>query len=142
LLLDGKKWSDPVSEIVQRGDLEIWEISNRTGEHHPIHLHLDAFQLLSRTRFNGVVVPLDESELGWEDTIPVYNGQITRIMVKYDKFGGQFVWHCHFLEHEDHEMMRPLRIVPEPGTLVLLTVAIGLATWNRNTMFRGRPLAQ
>lgn len=137
LTLDGKSWDDPVSEIVRLGDLEIWEIANRTGEPHPIHLHLEAFQLLSRTWNNGTAIPLDESELGWEDTVAMYNGQVTRIMVKYDKYAGQFVWHCHLLEHEDHEMMRPFRVIPEPDTLLLALAWWPVATRQRRTaMFR------
>jgi FtsP/CotA-like multicopper oxidase with cupredoxin domain len=47
-----------------------------------------------------------------------YPGQVTRIRVRFDS-AGQSVWHCHIVEHEDHEMMRPLRIEPvqagQPG---------------------------
>jgi spore coat protein A len=130
LLLDSKKWSDPISEIVHLGRPEIWEITNTTGENHPIHLHLESFQLLSRTAVGGFEIPLEESELGWEDTVLAKNGQVTRIMVNFEKYAGTFVWHCHILEHEDHEMMRPLRVVPEPSAvaLMLLTMPV-LLVW-------------
>ena len=125
--LDGKVWSDPISEIVTLGQPEIWEISNATGDDHPIHLHLEAFQILGRQGPSGDI-PLQPHELGWEDTVPVFDGQTVRIMVKYEKFAGTFVWHCHLLEHEDHEMMRPLEIVPEPATLGAFLVLLPLAS--------------
>jgi spore coat protein A, manganese oxidase len=128
LLLDGKRWSDAVSEVVRQGDLEIWAISNTTGEDHPIHLHLEAFQVLSRTSVLGADIPLEDHEWGWEDTFTVRNGEVVRFMVKYDQFAGIYVWHCHILEHEDNEMMRPLQIVPpevpEPATG--MTAVVGL----------------
>jgi len=61
LLLDGKRWDDEISEVVRQGDLEIWEIVNTTGEEHPIHLHLEAFQVLRRRSVglpNGVLLGL------------------------------------------------------------------------------------
>jgi spore coat protein A, manganese oxidase len=98
---------------------------------HPIHLHLAQFQILSRQQFNvnnfnvnqwinngtGIdfgnnpVLPPDPSELGWKDTVRVEAGQVTRIIVHFKNFTGEYVWHCHILEHEDYEMMRPLIVI-------------------------------
>jgi hypothetical protein len=82
--------------------------------------------------------PLEEHELGWEDTYTVPNGQVVQLLVKYEKFAGKFVWHCHILEHEDNEMMRPLLIeerVPEPAARHSLAVlAAWLAAWRRGTV--------
>lgn len=126
-LLDGKKWSDENTETIVQGDLEIWEFVNETGMDHPMHLHMDAFQVLDRKDRNGNEISLEDYELGWEDTVSVGPRETVRIMVKFSQYTGTFVWHCHVLEHEDYEMMRTFRIiaVPEPGTLVL--VAAGLA---------------
>jgi spore coat protein A len=139
--LDGKLWTDPVSEILTLGQPEIWEISNSTGDDHPIHLHLEAFQILGRSGPTGEI-PLAPHELGWEDTVAVFDGQSVRIMVKYEKFAGTFVWHCHLLEHEDHEMMRPFRVVPEPGPLpmflALMIMAGCLASRSLRTRRRSR----
>ncbi len=119
LMLDGKRWTDEISETVRQGDLELWEIVNTTGGDHPIHLHLEAFQVLSKRSVGGGEIPLEDYEQGWEDTFAVPNGQAVQFLVKFSKHTGTFVWHCHILEHEDHEMMRPMRIVtrivPEPG---------------------------
>ncbi len=114
LLLDGKKWTDPNTETVVLGEMEIWEFVNNTGMSHPMHLHMDAFQVLDRRDRNGNVVPLEDYELGFEDTVTVGGRETVRIMVQFNQYTGTFVWHCHILEHEDLEMMRTFRIV-SPG---------------------------
>ncbi len=54
-------------------------------------------------------------ETGFKDTVIAYPGQVTRLKVQFTN-PGQYVWHCHIVEHEDNEMMRPYRIGPEqPG---------------------------
>ena len=123
--------------MVRLGDLEIWEFVNRTPSTHPIHLHMDHFQVLDRfVRRTGENVPLGEHELGWEDTVMVGPGENVRIMVKFHQFTGKFVWHCHLLEHEDSEMMRPFiilpRFVPEPASAVLLATAFSWLAFSRH----------
>ena len=131
-LLDGKKWTEPTTEQVRRGDLEIWEFVNRTGMVHPMHLHMEAFQVLNKENSAGEEIALEEYELGWEDTVAVGPRETVRIMVKFDQYTGTFVWHCHILEHEDLEMMRTFEIlpIPEPSTL-LLTAAVLLGALSR-----------
>jgi FtsP/CotA-like multicopper oxidase with cupredoxin domain len=59
--------------------------------------------------------PPEAWESGFKDTVTSYPGEVTRIKAQF-KNPGQFVWHCHIVEHEDNEMMRPYRIGPEqPG---------------------------
>jgi spore coat protein A len=124
MLLDGKEWDEAISEIMTLGELEIWEIANRTRVDHPIHLHMDAFQLAGRSGLQGEI-PLRDDELGWEDTVNIPSTQTARFLVKYSKFAGTFVWHCHLLEHEDHEMMRPFQVVvPEPTGALLSAIAL------------------
>lgn len=127
-LLDGKKWVEETTEKIVQGDLEIWEFVNQTGMAHPMHLHMDAFQLLDRKDSTGADIPLEDYELGWEDTVTVGPRESVRIMVKFNQYTGTFVWHCHILEHEDAEMMRRFEIVPasvpEPNTLILAPVAV------------------
>jgi spore coat protein A len=62
-------------------------------------------------RFTGPVRPPDPDELGWKDTVRAESGMITRIIVKFEGYTGRYVWHCHLLEHEDNEMMRPFEVV-------------------------------
>ena len=87
---------------------------------HPIHLHLVTFQILSRHRFSGdpnnptidpMPLPLDPSETGWKDTVRANPGEVTRIIARFGPFTGIYPWHCHILEHEDHDMMRPFEVL-------------------------------
>ncbi|MFC2948980.1 multicopper oxidase family protein [Virgibacillus sediminis] len=123
LLLDGRKWEDPITEKPGLGDTEIWAIRNLTNFPHPIHIHLIQFQVLDRQpfdldrynedgtlQFTGPPVPPQPNERGWKDTIAAPSGQITRVIAKFEPFTGDYVWHCHILEHEDHDMMRPFRV--------------------------------
>ena len=133
-MLDGKHWDDPVTEDPQAGSMEIWSLANTTGDVHPIHLHLVRFQVLNRQpfdvrgylatgklRFTGRPLPPETSEFpGWKDTVKSYPGFVTRIIQHFDLPPGtqvtpgqrfRYVWHCHILEHEDNEMMRPYDVV-------------------------------
>jgi FtsP/CotA-like multicopper oxidase with cupredoxin domain len=63
-------------------------------------------------KLTGEIRPPEPWEAGFKDTVIAYPGEVTRIRAKFD-VPGQFVWHCHIVEHEDNEMMRPYRIGPE-----------------------------
>jgi len=80
------------------GQSEIWHFV--TDLHHPIHLHLDQFQVLAR---NGKQPgPYDQ---GWKDTLDLFPAQSAEILVRFTDYAGRFVFHCHNLEHEDMAMM-------------------------------------
>ena len=64
----------------------------------------------------GTPEPPEWWELGFKDTVIAYPGEVTRIRAHFDLF-GLFVWHCHILEHEDNEMMRPIHVGPIPADL-------------------------
>ncbi len=119
-------WADPITENPNVGDVEVWEIYNTTPDAHPIHLHLVTFQILNRQRFRAMVgptgaltgirllgqpKPAEANELGPKDTAQMFPGEVTRIVAKFDR-PGRYVWHCHILSHEDHEMMRPYYVGP------------------------------
>jgi spore coat protein A len=133
-LLDQKHWNDPITEDPKAGSVEIWSFANTTGDVHPMHLHLVQFQVLNRQPFDiktylqsgklaftNIPIPPESSERpAWKDTIKTYSGYVTRVIARFDlptgvvpKPGEEFryVWHCHVLEHEDNEMMRPYTIV-------------------------------
>lgn len=123
-LLDGKRWHDPISENPVLDSTEIWSFINSTQDMHPIHLHLVRFQILDRRPFdpriyadNNVIqytsapVPRLPNEDGWKDTVQVTPGSVTRIIAEFKGYPGKYVWHCHILEHEDNEMMRPYEVV-------------------------------
>jgi spore coat protein A len=65
------------------------------------------YQLTKKTVFTGPAVELTANELGWKDRVRVDPFTVTRINVKFEGYTGRYVWHCHLLEHEDNEMMRP-----------------------------------
>jgi spore coat protein A, manganese oxidase len=64
-------------------------------------------------RFTGEPIPPDPSEAGWKDTVRANPGTVTRIIVRFEGYAGRYVWHCHILEHEDNEMMRPYEVVAQ-----------------------------
>lgn len=125
-----RHWMDPVSENPEIGTTEVWEFVNATGDAHPMHVHEVAFEVVNREglvraadddeivvpiRLDGAITPPEPWETGFKDTIIAYPGQVTRVRARFDQ-PGQFAWHCHIVEHEDNEMMRPYRIGPEqPG---------------------------
>jgi len=124
MLIGGLHWSMPVTENPVIDTVEIWELLNTTEDSHPIHLHLVRFQILDRRpfdeplfyrtrriRFTGPALPPDPYEAGWKDTIRAHSKMITRIIVRFEGYIGRYVWHCHILEHEDNEMMRPYDVL-------------------------------
>jgi FtsP/CotA-like multicopper oxidase with cupredoxin domain len=105
-------WDEPATEHVKAGAIEVWEIHNRTADAHPIHIHEVTFEVVDRQPIvGGARRPPAAGEAGRKDTVIALPGEITRVKALFDR-PGLFVWHCHVLEHEDNEMMRPLRVVP------------------------------
>jgi len=119
----GKDVVVPVTEMPNINDTEMWEIWNFTADAHPIHLHLVEFQVVEREelipddngtgfKLSGVVTPREDWETGYKDTVIAYPEQATRIRARFD-VAGLYVWHCHIIDHEDNEMMRPYAVVPD-----------------------------
>jgi FtsP/CotA-like multicopper oxidase with cupredoxin domain len=126
------KWMDTVTENPAVGVTEIWEFYNATVDAHPMHIHEVAFEVINRqaitisnqdteagTGIVGLVAGTERGpepwELGRKDTVIALPGEVTRVKATFST-PGQFVWHCHIVEHEDNEMMRPYRIGPvQPG---------------------------
>jgi FtsP/CotA-like multicopper oxidase with cupredoxin domain len=119
-------WMDPVSENPDPGAIETWEFFNFTMDGHPIHIHMVQFQVVDRedlvidpntgmpvmpVQLTGTITPPEAWETGFKDTIIALPGQVTRVKAQFDR-AGLFVWHCHILEHEDNEMMRPYTVGP------------------------------
>jgi spore coat protein A, manganese oxidase len=121
----GDMWMDPVTENPNPGDTEIWEIYNFTADAHPMHVHEVTFEVVNReglvvnlegeteapARLTGAVRGPEPWETGRKDMVIAYPGEVTRIKAQFLN-PGTFVWHCHIVEHEDNEMMRPYRIGP------------------------------
>ena len=119
-------WMDAVTENPATGATEVWEMYNATDDAHPMHIHETAFEVIDRQEIsvdektNEVKIapgsspkPREPWETGFKDTVTVYPDQVTRVRLRFNT-PGQFVWHCHVLEHEDNEMMRPYRVGPRP----------------------------
>ncbi|HTC47402.1 MAG TPA: multicopper oxidase [Candidatus Aquilonibacter sp.] len=124
LLLNASHWKMPITEKPVLGSTEIWTLINPTNDTHPIHLHLVRFQILDRQpyepwlyqtkrqlHFMGPPEPPAPEEAGWKDTVRAHSRMVTRIIVPFAGFTGRYVWHCHILEHEDNEMMRPYEVI-------------------------------
>ncbi len=106
-----------VTENPTEGDIEEWNIYNFTEDAHPMHLHLVRFQVTNRIGISGAPSIVGAAPLPWEtgykDTVVAYPGEITTVRAKFD-IAGLYVWHCHIVEHEDNEMMRPYVVSPRP----------------------------
>jgi FtsP/CotA-like multicopper oxidase with cupredoxin domain len=122
-------WADPITQNPSVGATEVWEFHNFTADAHPMHVHEVAFEVVNRqalvtnedgetvppSRLVGDPRPPEAWESGFKDTVISYPGEVTRLRLRFTN-PGQFVWHCHIVEHEDNEMMRPYRIGPvQPG---------------------------
>jgi FtsP/CotA-like multicopper oxidase with cupredoxin domain len=131
-------WHEATTENPALGATEVWEIYNTTPDAHPVHLHLVHFDILDRQKFKADVLPQPVVqhngavgtafslaniklqgkasppagvEVAPKDMVTAYPGEVTRIKATFDK-PGRYVWHCHILSHEDHEMMRVLHVGP------------------------------
>ncbi len=126
LQINGKGYDEAVTETPKLGSIETWRFINTTDDAHPMHLHLVQFQILHRQGFNlgdfllkgklvviGSPRPPEENEAGWKDTAVVYPNQVLTIIVRFDGYTGRYVYHCHMLEHEDNDMMRPYEVVSD-----------------------------
>jgi spore coat protein A len=123
VFINGKGYDEPVTEVVKLGSLEKWRFINTTEDAHPMHLHLVQFQILERRGFNPVAFrdgalefvgkprPPAANEAGWKDTAIVNPREVLTIMVRFEGYTGRYVFHCHMLEHEDNDMMRPYEVV-------------------------------
>jgi FtsP/CotA-like multicopper oxidase with cupredoxin domain len=129
-------WMEPITENPAVGATEVWEFYNFTADAHPMHVHEVAFQLINRQPLKRdatgeVIQPVEVIgtprgpeawEVGLKDTVIAYPGEVTRIRAKFDT-PGLFVWHCHIVEHEDNEMMRPYAVgpIPQPQAMAAAT---------------------
>ena len=123
--INSKSYDDPVTEVVQLGATETWRFINTTDDAHPMHLHLVQFQILQRQGFNPAALlkgtlelvgnprPPSANEAGWKDTAIVNPRDVLSIIARFEGYTGRYVFHCHMLEHEDNDMMRPFEVVAE-----------------------------
>ena len=124
------------TEYIKKNNTEYWDIVNTTVDAHPMHIHQVAFRALYRETINAFTPPyssvtdsvfsqpsfvagarttVDEWDAGWKDTIQVIPGTSVRVIATWD-LEGEYVWHCHILSHEEHDMMRPFMVVTASTT--------------------------
>jgi FtsP/CotA-like multicopper oxidase with cupredoxin domain len=130
-------FEDATTFFPMLGRPEIWQLINLTEDTHPIHLHLDPFQILSRSAIRHEVPEggigdreltaavtlerdpddelshaIDDNERGLKDTVRVNPDEMVEIAVRFTTYSGRYMYHCHILEHEDRDMMRPFVTMP------------------------------
>jgi len=129
-LINHARWDDPITERPRAGSTEIWRIINRTDDAHPMHVHLVQFRILDRQPFDverdsliftgPAVPPADHEQFGLKDTVQSNPKEVVRLLIKFELPTGtpvrrdetfRYVFHCHMLEHEDNQMMRPYEVV-------------------------------
>jgi spore coat protein A, manganese oxidase len=116
-------YDDPVTEVVTLNSTEKWRFINTTDDTHPMHLHLVQFRIVERQGYDpdalvagkvallGTPRPPAPNEAGWKDTAVVNPRDVLTILVRFAGYAGRYVFHCHMLEHEDNDMMRPYEVV-------------------------------
>jgi FtsP/CotA-like multicopper oxidase with cupredoxin domain len=122
--------------FIDHGKWAVWNLIHLGGPAHPMHIHMSQFQLLTRRRFerdpnNNVIGfdipaggttaplpvppngrPLDKWEEGWKDVFQLQPGEWLTVAGLFEGATGQFMYHCHILDHEDEGMMRPFVVHP------------------------------
>lgn len=112
---------------------EIWRVINLSPDAHPLHVHLTEMQVVARDRYTsrdengdplGTVtfdgpLPLEWQDIGWKDTVRINRNEMVTLALRFDGITGRFMVHCHLLDHEDKQMMRPYVVrpaaIPMPG---------------------------
>ncbi|MDQ7807826.1 multicopper oxidase domain-containing protein [Amycolatopsis sp. A133] len=124
-------FDDTTTIFVDRGRWVVWNLIQLGGAPHPMHIHMARFQLLTRRKFadltafdiaaGGTSRPLpapgdgpaiEKHEEGWKDTFNLWAGEWIRVAGRFEDATGQFMYHCHILDHEDEGMMRPFVVHP------------------------------
>ncbi|HRP62280.1 MAG TPA: DNRLRE domain-containing protein [Phycisphaerales bacterium] len=141
---NGMMMWDDISEFPVLGSTEIWTWRNDSGISHPMHMHLVLVQVLDRQAIDpdtgeptGDKIPPLPNEMGWKDTVHAPPGYYTRLITRFEGFTGRYPFHCHILEHEDHEMMRQFEVVSPcrladincDGVVDVLDLLILLGAW-------------
>jgi FtsP/CotA-like multicopper oxidase with cupredoxin domain len=136
-LINDLSWDD-ITEFPVLGTTEVWSFINRSGVSHPMHLHLVFMQVLDRQTFiftnntvvtNGPRVAPLANENGWKDTVACPPNEITRVITRFDGFTGHYPYHCHIIEHEDHEMMRQFQVVEPPRFTSIRRAGTNVVLW-------------
>ncbi|MFL6118738.1 multicopper oxidase family protein [Actinophytocola sp.] len=124
-------FDDTTTIFVDRGRWVVWNLIQLGGAPHPMHIHMARFQLLTRRKFADLKAfdiaaggttrplpapgdgsPIERYEEGWKDTFNVWSGEWIRVAGQFEGATGEYMYHCHILDHEDEGMMRPFVVHP------------------------------
>lgn len=124
-------FDDTTTIFIDRGRWAVWNLIQLGGPPHPMHIHMTRFQLVDRWKFSDLTAfdvavggttrplpapsggpPIEEHERGWKDTFSLWSGEWIRVAGQFEGATGQFMYHCHILDHEDEGMMRPFVVHP------------------------------
>jgi FtsP/CotA-like multicopper oxidase with cupredoxin domain len=130
-------FEDTVTFFPTLDQWEVWQFINMSGDTHPMHIHLGSFHPLARHPITVAVSEdgvgdceitasvrrergpddelehvLDANERGLKDTVRVNPKEIVELAIRFEQFSGRYMYHCHILEHEDRDMMRPIVVMP------------------------------
>ncbi|GAA1774889.1 multicopper oxidase family protein [Actinomadura chokoriensis] len=109
-VIDGRTFDmDRVDMRIKRGETEIWRVHNRDVQPsvpHNFHVHGTHFQVLDR---NGR--PVTGHEAGRKDTVAVPIGGDVRLKVRFDRYLGRYLYHCHLLDHSSMGMMAQAEVI-------------------------------
>jgi bilirubin oxidase len=110
--VNGVTFADVQNRILakpQRGQVEIWELENGAGGwSHPIHIHLVDFQIISRTKGKRPVLEYEREAL--KDVVLLGENEVVQVIARYAPWDGVYMFHCHNLVHEDHDMMAAFNV--------------------------------
>jgi FtsP/CotA-like multicopper oxidase with cupredoxin domain len=94
---------------VRQNSTEQWLLTNLTGDWtHPIHIHFEEHQILSRNRAKPTV----PADLGRKDVTQVHPNERVQLFFRFRDWLGKYPMHCHNVVHEDHAMMALWHVVP------------------------------
>lgn len=111
-MVNGVTFSDINNRILakpQRGQVEVWELENSSGGwSHPVHIHLIDFQVISRVDGKRGVLPYEKEAL--KDVVLLGTNEKVQVIARYAPWDGVYMFHCHNLIHEDHDMMAAFNV--------------------------------
>lgn len=107
--INGREYEmDRIDWTVPFGQTERWIFTTNGNAPHPVHVHGASFQVISRTGGRNQLFPW---ESGWKDTVLLEDSETVEVLIRFEKFRGIYLLHCHKLEHEDMGMMANFEVV-------------------------------
>jgi bilirubin oxidase len=110
--VNGVTFADVKNRILAkppRGAIEVWQLKNGAGGwSHPVHIHLIDFQIIARTGGKRSVLNYEKEAL--KDVVLLGEGETVTVIARYAPYDGVYMFHCHNLIHEDHDMMAAFNV--------------------------------